>query len=255
MVNLPANGSAMVLKTCAEKGASTFPSRSTLALSLGLRPTRTATSAGEGKNRTSASRIMLEPLLVSVAQAQTGTICAARTAFFKPCCRSSSVSSPSSRNFSMSRSSVSATCSIRLSRRLWTSSCSSAGTAVSSVVPFSLNKRALFATISTTPLKSFSAPMGRYKTTGVKLKLSRIAVRVFWKLARSRSILVMQRRQGSLCCSMISTNFSVWPRTPRTAPTVKRAISDTWAAKRVSFKKLSSPGVSVKKRVCFFQVR
>ncbi len=69
---------------------------------------------------------------------------------------------------------------------------------------------------------------------------------VFWKLARSRSILVTQIRQGRLCSLIRSTNFSVCGRTPSTAPTVSTALSATWAAKRVSLKKLSSPGVSIR---------
>ena len=65
----------------------------------------------------------------------------------------------------------------------------------------------------------------------------------------------MQITQGRLCSLIRSTNFSVCGRTPITAPTVRMALSATWAANRVSLKKLSSPGVSMKYTSFFCQVR
>ena len=151
----------MVLNTSAEKGAPAVPGRSTRSPVLGWVPTRAGRWSGEGSRPTMASRITAEPRLVREAQAHTGAIWPLRTAAARPVVSSSSVSSPSSRNFSSISSSVSATYSITLSRRVLASSARSAGISATLTLPPSANSRALPATMSTTPRKASSAPMGR----------------------------------------------------------------------------------------------
>ena len=140
IVSRPANGSAMVLNTWAEKGASGVGSLSVISFDLGSVPTRGAMSQGAGNRSFIMFNRSSVPLLPVAAVTQTGQSSPDLMPFFKPITISSLPNSPSSRNFSMSSSSVSATCSMRLSRYTAISSAISAGISVSVALPLSSNR-------------------------------------------------------------------------------------------------------------------
>jgi len=101
--------------------------------------------------------------MFSVADVQTrGKIFRFETPVRRPLSRSSWLSVPASKNFSMRLSSASATISTSASRPAFTLSVMSAGTAPSVILPEPsvVNVYAFIATRSTTPVKCFSSPMG-----------------------------------------------------------------------------------------------
>jgi len=75
---------------------------------------------------------------------------------------------------------------------------------------------------------------------------------VLKKSALSLSILLMKKSLGSPKSEQRCQALSVWTFTPSMASTTTTALSAASRARYVSAKKLLSPGVSIKKRVCFF---
>ncbi len=107
---------------------------------------------------------------------------------------SSSVSSPPSRNFSMSSSSHSATVSSISSLHFFASSSIFSGMDSSSMtLPRSSSYISAFILIrSMMPIKESSAPIGSWTTTGVTFSLSLIICTTLKKSAPSTSILLMK---------------------------------------------------------------
>ncbi len=150
----PAKGSARVLNTNMDRGASGEEGRSP------SWPTKAGRSRGEGNRRWMESRTCAPPAICRAEPQDTGTRAPASTPARRATSISSGVSSPSSRYFSMRASSDSAMFSMVASRRVATSSARSAGTSASVTLPPSPNMRALPANTSTRPLKSSLDPMG-----------------------------------------------------------------------------------------------
>ncbi len=109
--SLPANGSITVLKTKAENGAAGSGARSTGSLLAPLKPLRAGRSLGAGSNASIASSSGPMPIFLRPEPHSTGVSLPATVAARSAARNSASSSTPLSRYFSSSASSVSATAS------------------------------------------------------------------------------------------------------------------------------------------------
>jgi len=116
----PAYGSAMVLKTNAEKGSSGSGERSMLLSSLGSTPVFTPMSFGDGMQLLMVSMKISMPIFLVADPHSTGTKTLDRMPVLRAVLISSSLRVSPSRYRSMSSSSASATSSISVSLALST---------------------------------------------------------------------------------------------------------------------------------------
>src|ERR1700683_299174 len=105
-------------------------------------------------------------------------------------------------------------------------------------------------TRSTTPLKSFSEPIGNWIGTARRPNFSWTLPSVRSKSERSRSSLLIRMARGSSNSSAKLQTFSVCTSTPATPSTSTSAESAARMAALVSLIKMLKPGVSI--RLIFF---
>ena len=181
-----------------------------------------------------ASSSSRPPLFSSEEPTTTGTRLALSTPLRSPEARSSSEREPSSRYFSISSSSDSAMFSTVVSCRSAASSAMASGmrasrtapwTKASVTAPFSPNIRALPPRMSTTPANTPSVMTGMYKVTGFMPSTEERPLKAISKSARSRSILLMNTKDGSPASRTAFQMRRVRGRTPSTASMTRTAAS------------------------------
>ena len=156
--------------------------------------------------------------------------------------------SASSKYFSNSVSSCSATASTNLPLHSSTVSFKSSGISISlKVIPISSSFQtiALLLIKSTTPLKSSSEPIGTCKGTGFAPKRSLIWLTASKKSAPERSILFTKPILGTLYLSACLHTVSDCGSTPPTAQKSATAPSNTLSERSTSTVKSTWPGVSM----------
>ena len=210
-------------------------------------------SSGEGKRRAMASSSSRPPLFSSEEPTTTGTRLALSTPLRRPEARSSSEREPSSRYFSISSSSDSAMFSTVVSCRSAASSAMASGMRASVTAPFSPNIRALPPRMSTTPVNTPSVMTGMYRVTGFMPSTEERPLKAISKSARSRSILLMNTKDGSPASRTAFQMRRVRGRTPSTASMTRTAASTPISREGRSPVKLVSPGTSMRKWRSLFQ--
>ena len=135
ILSLPTNGSATVLNTCAEKGAS---ASQVIILISPLEITVAGTpflSTGDGSIATISFIRLITPILVRAEPPITGIVLPSNKPVLTPAIISSLVKVPSDKYLSKNSSEVSATASVKPSFNIAISSTISAGTAISFLPP------------------------------------------------------------------------------------------------------------------------